>query len=242
MRRARVRLLPGRNAAFKWSRRLWLRACSRQPASERARHDDLALRCATWSIERLGCSPLVLSRGSSQHLVVTLTDVMDHAAVVAALDCLESHAITVWVDGGWGIDALVGEQTREHDDLDLVVVQSALSASGSALRALGYHHDAAVEPGLPARMVLVASDGRQVDLHPVVFDAHGDGWQPLGDGAWGRYPAEGLTATGHIDGRRVRCLTPELQLRHHLGYAPDADDRHDLQLLAQRFGLAPPAY
>jgi hypothetical protein len=41
----------------------------------------------------------------------------------------------------------------------------------------------------------------------------------------------------------VRCLTPELQVRHHLGYEPDADDHHDMQRLAERFGLdLPPPY
>lgn len=123
---------------------------------------------------------------------------MDDAAVVAALGCLDNHAIVVWVDGGWGIDALVGERTREHGDLDLVVAQDALAAAESALRALGYRHDATAEPGLPARMVLVATDRRQIDLHPVVLDSHGNGWQPLGDGAWGGYPAEGLAGTGVI--------------------------------------------
>jgi lincosamide nucleotidyltransferase A/C/D/E len=168
---------------------------------------------------------------------------MENAAVTAALDCLEDHAITVWIDGGWGIDALVGEQTRSHDDLDLVVAQDTLAAAASALRALDYRHDATAEPGLPARMVLVAPDRRQIDLHPVVLDAHGNGWQPLGDGAWGGYSAEGLAGTGSIGRRRVRCLSPELQLRHHLGYAPDSNDRHDLRLLARHFGLAlPPDY
>jgi len=38
-------------------------------------------------------------------------------------------------------------------------------------------------------------------------------------------------------------LTPELQLRHHLGYPPDENDRHDLRLLAERFALSlPPGY
>jgi lincosamide nucleotidyltransferase A/C/D/E len=168
---------------------------------------------------------------------------MDDAAVVAALDCLEKHAITAWVDGGWGIDALVGQQTRTHEDLDLVVAQETLATAVSALSTLGYRYDATVEPGLPARMVLLDSGRRQIDLHPVVLDAEGNGWQPLGDGAWGGYPAEGLSGSGVIGGRRVQCLTPQLQLRHHLGYVPDAHDRHDLRLLGRHFGLAlPPGY
>jgi hypothetical protein len=43
-----------------------------------------------------------------------------------------------------------------------------------------------------------------------------------------------------IGGRRVRCLTPELQLRHHLGYEWDENDRRDLELLGARFGVPLP--
>ena len=38
----------------------------------------------------------------------------------------------------------------------------------------------------------------------------------------------------------MRCVTPELQLRHHLGYPPDEADRHDMRLLAEHFGLGLP--
>ena len=38
------------------------------------------------------------------------------AAILAALDARDAE---VWVGGGWGVDALLGEQTREHSDLDL---------------------------------------------------------------------------------------------------------------------------
>ena len=33
----------------------------------------------------------------------------------------ESQGIEVFLDGGWGVDALLGEQTREHQDIDLFV-------------------------------------------------------------------------------------------------------------------------
>jgi hypothetical protein len=45
---------------------------------------------------------------------------------------------------------------------------------------------------------------------------------------------------GVIGGRQVRCVTPQLQVRHHLGYPLRATDRHDLGLLAARFGVAVP--
>jgi lincosamide nucleotidyltransferase A/C/D/E len=168
------------------------------------------------------------------------TRMMDLAAVLAVLNRLDGQAVTTWLDGGWGIDALIGEQTRPHGDLDLVVEQAALGQARVAVRTLGYRHDPAVTPGLPARVVLLDSNRRQVDLHPVVIDAEGNGRQPLGDGAWGSYPADGLTGVGLIGGRRVRCLTPHLQLRHHLGYPPRTNDRHDLRLLAKKFALSVP--
>ena len=74
----------------------------------------------------------------------------------------------------------------------------------------------------------------------IVFDEHGNGWQQLGDDAWGLYPAEGLRGEGLVRGRTVRCITPELQLRHHLGYSWEDDDRRDMRTLAERFGLALP--
>jgi hypothetical protein len=41
--------------------------------------------------------------------------------VVEILGWLSAASVDVWLDGGWGVDALVGEQTREHNDLDLIV-------------------------------------------------------------------------------------------------------------------------
>jgi lincosamide nucleotidyltransferase A/C/D/E len=165
---------------------------------------------------------------------------MDARSAVRILQRLESWGIAVWVDGGWGIDALLGEQTRLHKDLDLVVARPDCGLVQAALEPLGLIHDTWVEPGLPARIVLRTDHGHQVDLHPVVFDALGNGWQPLGAGAWGGYPAEGLDAAGSIDGLQVHCLRPELQLCRHLGYPPDDDDRHDLRILARHYGLPLP--
>jgi lincosamide nucleotidyltransferase A/C/D/E len=47
---------------------------------------------------------------------MTPEDVID---VLAALD---AGGIAYWVDDGWGLDALLGQQTRTHRDLDLGVM------------------------------------------------------------------------------------------------------------------------
>jgi lincosamide nucleotidyltransferase A/C/D/E len=167
---------------------------------------------------------------------------MGPAEVIDVLEVLGAADIPVWLDGGWGIDALVGEQTRAHDDLDLVVARADCARAQDALASLGFAHAPEIEPGLPARLVLRAADHRGVDLHPVLFDAAGNGWQELPGGGWGLYPAEGLEGRGQIAGRQAPCLTPDLQLRHHLGYPLDQSDRHDLEVLASRHDLALPPW
>jgi lincosamide nucleotidyltransferase A/C/D/E len=167
---------------------------------------------------------------------------LDAGDVLAILDRLDGAGVVVWLDGGWGVDALLGRHSRPHQDLDLVVARDDCAAAQAALAAAGWRHDLGAVPGLPARLVLADADGREVDLHPVVFDGHGNGWQELDADGWGVYPADGLTGVGVVGGRHVRCLTPQLQVRHHLGYPLGASDRHDLRLLAERFGVAvPPA-
>jgi lincosamide nucleotidyltransferase A/C/D/E len=165
---------------------------------------------------------------------------MAAADVIEVLDRLDSSAVRFWLDGGWGIDALLGRVTRRHEDLDVVVARDDLAAVRAALAPLGFEHAADVAPGLPARLVLRDPRGRQVDCHPVVFDSDGSGCQELGDGAWASYPASGLEGDGEIAGRRVPCTTAELQLRHHLGYEPAPRDREDMRALAERFGLTLP--
>jgi lincosamide nucleotidyltransferase A/C/D/E len=167
---------------------------------------------------------------------------MTAADVIEVLDCLKEAGVDVCIDGGWGIDALVGEQTREHEDLDLAVDRDDLENAQQALAEHGFHHDATLEPGLPTRFVLRDERGRQVDFHPLVFDDRGDGWQQLSESgkAWGHYPANDLDSSGAIAGRQVRCLSPQLQLRFHLGYEWKDRDERDLRLLIERFGLTSP--
>jgi lincosamide nucleotidyltransferase A/C/D/E len=93
---------------------------------------------------------------------------------------------------------------------------------------------------LPTRCVLRDAEDRRIDVHPVDFDSEGGGTQQQPDGSSFRYPPEGFTGVGEIAGQCVRCLSPEVQLRCHLGYELDANDRQDIRLLCERFGLTTP--
>jgi lincosamide nucleotidyltransferase A/C/D/E len=122
------------------------------------------------------------------------------ADVVEILARLEAAGVEVWVDGGWGIDALIERETRAHGDLDLAVGREDLDALRAVLAHAGFEHATDAWPGLPARLVLRDARGRQVDFHPLTIDVCGDGWQNLGNGRFGRYPAEGLRGEGRIEG------------------------------------------
>jgi lincosamide nucleotidyltransferase A/C/D/E len=187
----------------------------------------------------LHAQAIARQRGAARQVAVTESD------VVEVLDRLEAVGVRAWVDGGWGVDALVGKATRAHADLDLALNREQLDVARRALEEVGFEHDRARQPGLPARLVMRDAGAREVDLQPLAFDAAGDGWQRLSASgmAWGRYPVDDLRATGTIGGRPVRCLSPQLQMRFRLGYEWSERDVHDVRLLVERFGVpAPPPF
>jgi len=147
--------------------------------------------------------------------------------VLAVLASLEAAGCSVWVGGGWGVDALVGRQTRPHRDLDLAVDARHESAALGALQSRGYRLET---DWRPVRVELVAPGRGWVDLHPVAFGADGHGRQAGLDGGHFDYPPDGF-GEGVIAGQRVRCLSVEQQQRFHDGYHPRDIDRHDLALL-----------
>ena len=55
---------------------------------------------------------------------------------VALCELLEQRSIHYWVVGGWGVDALLGRETRPHKDLDLLL---ALGDLPRLWRLLGEH-------------------------------------------------------------------------------------------------------
>lgn len=163
---------------------------------------------------------------------------METLVLVRLLDLIEQSGVTVWLDGGWGVDALLGEQTREHDDLDLVVEFVEVPRLIEALVREGYE---VVAGAPPKSFVLVDAAGRQVDVHPVTFDDEGGGVYRMDDGRSWIYPAAGFAGRGQVGERVVRCLTPEVQVLVHAGYELTAKDYRELRLLHERFGVALPA-
>ncbi len=148
------------------------------------------------------------------------------------LAAVDAAGLRTWVAGGWGVDALLGGQTRIHRDLDLVVdlTSAALDLALSALQSLDYRVET---DWWPTRLELAAPSARWVDLHPVVFDGQGTGWQAnVDDLPPFRYPPRAFT-TGFISGSAVRCLSVDQQLLFHSGYPPRPHDLADIALLEE---------
>jgi lincosamide nucleotidyltransferase A/C/D/E len=160
--------------------------------------------------------------------------------VEGVLDRLEAGAIEAWLEGGWGVDALLGEQTRPHDDLDIIVRVDDVPRMREVLEPDGFQ----LVEGVPdSNFVLRDVSGRSVDVHPVRFDDDRNGVYRMANGDDWVFPASGFAGTGRVGRRPVMCLTPDVQmLCHATGYEPGATDFHDMGLLNARFGtrLVPP--
>jgi lincosamide nucleotidyltransferase A/C/D/E len=150
------------------------------------------------------------------------------ADVHEILDLLESLDADPRVSGGWGIDALVGRQTREHRDVDLGIPATNLDVALTALRHDGF---AVTTDWLPVRIELTRGDCH-VDLHPLTFRPDGSAWQAGLDDTTFEYPALDWVV-GHVGDRAVICLSASRQRVFHAGYDLTDTDRHDLTVLEQ---------
>ena len=126
------------------------------------------------------------------------------------------------VAGGWGVDALLGVETRSHRDLDVLVDHAFVSAAIDALSEAGF---VVTTDWLPVRIEL--SDAHN-DRH---YDHGGGCWQHGPSDARFDYPA-GVLVAGEIGGRPVRCLSAAKQIELHTGYDRRDVDHHDLARLA----------
>lgn len=158
--------------------------------------------------------------------------------VVEVLESLTVAHVPWWVAGGWAVDALVGEQTRTHDDVDVMVPADALPTVEACLAGLGFAR--ADESELPAFLILRDARGRQVDLYLLQFDPVGRGWQRYSATKWDHFAPAELCAVGVIEGMDVRCLSADALFRQFLGYTWGEKAIHDLAALHRVCGTPLP--
>jgi lincosamide nucleotidyltransferase A/C/D/E len=154
--------------------------------------------------------------------------------VIEFVQLLNQHHIDVFIDGGWGVDALLGEQTRPHTDLDIALQHKDVPQVRALLEGRGYK-DVPRDDTWECNFVLGDDAGHEIDLHSYTFDS--DGNHIFGV----KYPFDSLTGTGSINGHPVKCISPEWMVKFHTGYKLDENDYHDVKALCQRFGIEIPA-
>ena len=147
--------------------------------------------------------------------------------VLTIIGWLTERETVYQVNGGWGVDALVGRQTREHGDLDVFVDAGVVPDLIEWLASRGYEP---VTDWLPIRIELASEHGR-VDVHPMAIRPNGDGVQQGFEDAVFTHPAVARTR-GSIDGVPVIVGTAERLRELRNGYDPRPEDEHDLELLS----------
>jgi lincosamide nucleotidyltransferase A/C/D/E len=136
---------------------------------------------------------------------------MTASDVVELVQLFQRHQIDVCLDGGWGVDALLGEQTRPHADLDIAIQHRDVARVRKLLEARGYK-DVTRDDTRDCNFVLGDEQGRQIDVHSYTFDSAGNHVYGVA------YPAASLTGSGLVNGYPVNCIAPEWVVKFHVGY------------------------
>jgi len=134
----------------------------------------------------------------------------------------------MWLSGGWGIDALLGEQTHPHKDLDVLMLldnvvrmRELLGRDDYGSKELWSENRWAVDAhGLETATAFVLQDSeeREFDAHALRLDDEGDGIPAWEEAEGLVFKKQDLGGAGTIARVSVQCLSTEMQVVCHTGY------------------------
>lgn len=160
--------------------------------------------------------------------MVTLQDVQQFLQLASKM------GITLYLDGGWGVDALLGRQTREHNDVDLFAEGAQYASFVQEIKSLGFA-ELLTEYTTEDHTVWQDAAGRLIDLHRFCKK---DEKTILYDGM--EFPSTVFSGKGSVGGMEVSCINACDQVAFHLGYEHDEKDVQDVLLLCKTFGIPVP--
>lgn len=143
------------------------------------------------------------------------------------LDLIENTGIRYWLDGGWGVDVLAGEQTREHRDVDINFDSRYNDKLLQILKESGYE---VVTDQSPVRVELHHPQLGYIDIHPFVLNNDGTAKQADLEGGWYEFDAD-FFGNAIFNGRNIPCISARGQKIFHTGYELRDVDKHDLKII-----------
>lgn len=158
---------------------------------------------------------------------------MKAETVIELLKLFAENEIETVVDGGWCVDALLGEKTREHQDLDIAIEHKDVPKLRKLLINHGFR-DIPRDDTRDCNFVLGDRNGNSVDVHSYTFDENGNNVYGV------EYLPEHFTGNGTIKDHPVKCISPEWMVRFHTGYELDENDFSDTSALCERFNIPLP--
>jgi len=158
---------------------------------------------------------------------------MEAEKVIEIYELLNRYNIEIIIDGACAVDALLGEQTRKHEDLDIAIDHNDVPKFKSILSKQGFI-DFPRDDSKDYNFVMADSVGNKIDVHSFLFDDHGNCIYGI------TYQKDNFLGIGKINGIEVKCIALQDLVKFHTGYEVDEIDYHDIQLLCEKFGLLIP--
>jgi 2'-5' RNA ligase len=166
----------------------------------------------------------------------------DQMELIRVCRSLNDGNIPYWLAGGWGLDALVGCETRRHGDLDFVLDRYSdnLARVNTILESLGYHRQLPLGGTMwfPDAEVYDDDRGHHIEILNI-------NWELLTTAGGLLSPSQSrvhettaetklataamvsrLTTIGALDGVELPTLSLTAQKLFHLGYERREEDTH----------------
>ena len=159
---------------------------------------------------------------------------VNKADAVEIISYADNNGIDIWLDGGWGVDALLETETRAHNDIDLFVEKINRRKFIDIIKEKGFSE---IEEAYTTTSHTVWKDAKDriIDLHIFEFNEQGN---LVFEGE--TYSGDVFSGIGKISNKVVKCISAENQVLFHLGYEHDENDVHDVRLLCERFNIPIP--
>jgi lincosamide nucleotidyltransferase A/C/D/E len=167
---------------------------------------------------------------------------LDQTELLRVCRALSNQQLSYWVGGGWGLDILVGCETRRHGDLDFVLANFKVELPDVALvlAELGYQRKNPLGGTMwfPDAEVYEDDHGHHIEILNINWKLLATASSLLGSRSTpdpeianhSEQPTEmllaKLTSTGEVDGVSVPILSAAAQQLFHLGYERRDEDWH----------------